>query len=67
MKLDRLDRRILEELQRDGRIANADLAEKVGLSPSTCLRRVRALEEVGIIDKYVHFAISSILYNFFDG
>ncbi|WP_417677290.1 Lrp/AsnC family transcriptional regulator [Roseibium sp.] len=53
MKLDRLDRRILEELQRDGRIANADLAEKVGLSPSTCLRRVRALEEVGIIDKYV--------------
>lgn len=53
MKLDRLDRRILEELQRDGRIANADLAEKVGLSPSTCLRRVRALEEVGVIDKYV--------------
>jgi len=53
MKLDRLDRRILQELQRDGRIANADLAEKVGLSPSTCLRRVRALEEVGIIDKYV--------------
>ncbi|WP_346894390.1 Lrp/AsnC family transcriptional regulator [uncultured Roseibium sp.] len=53
MKLDRLDHRILEELQRDGRIANADLAEKVGLSPSTCLRRVRALEEVGIIDKYV--------------
>ncbi|MBD1547901.1 Lrp/AsnC family transcriptional regulator [Roseibium aggregatum] len=53
MKLDRLDRRILQELQRDGRIANADLAEKVGLSPSTCLRRVRALEDVGIIDKYV--------------
>lgn len=53
MKLDRLDRRILQELQRDGRVANADLAEKVGLSPSTCLRRVRALEEVGVIDKYV--------------
>jgi len=53
MKLDRLDRRILQELQHDGRIANADLAEKVGLSPSTCLRRVRALEEVGVIDKYV--------------
>lgn len=53
MKLDRLDRRILDELQRDGRIANADLAEKVGLSPSACLRRMRALEEVGIIDRYV--------------
>jgi Lrp/AsnC family leucine-responsive transcriptional regulator len=53
MKLDRLDRRILDELQNDGRIANADLAEKVGLSPSACLRRMRALEDVGIIDKYV--------------
>ena len=53
MKFDRLDRRILDELQQDGRIANADLAEKVGLSPSACLRRVRALEEAGIIDKYV--------------
>lgn len=53
MKLDRLDRRILDELQIDGRIANADLAEKVGLSPSACLRRVRALEEAGVIDSYV--------------
>jgi DNA-binding Lrp family transcriptional regulator len=50
---DRIDRRILDELQRDGRIANADLADKVGLSPSACLRRVRALEESGVIDSYV--------------
>lgn len=53
MKLDRLDRRILDVLQREGRIANADLADRVGLSPSACLRRVRALEDAGIIDKYV--------------
>ncbi|MCU7946769.1 MAG: winged helix-turn-helix transcriptional regulator, partial [Candidatus Thiodiazotropha sp. (ex Cardiolucina cf. quadrata)] len=49
MKLDRYDRRILEELQQDGRISNQDLAERIGLSPSPCLRRVRALEESGII------------------
>ncbi|MBA5777747.1 Lrp/AsnC family transcriptional regulator [Stappia sp. F7233] len=53
MKLDRLDRRILAVLQEDGRIANADLADKVGLSPSACLRRVRMLEEAGVIDRYV--------------
>ncbi len=53
MKLDRLDQKILNVLQSDGRIANADLAEKVGLSPSACLRRMRALEEAGIIEKYV--------------
>ncbi|MES9947319.1 MAG: AsnC family transcriptional regulator [gamma proteobacterium symbiont of Ctena orbiculata] len=52
MKLDRFDRRILEELQRDGRISNQDLAERIGLSPSPCLRRVRALEESGIITGY---------------
>lgn len=52
MKLDRFDRRILEELQRDGRISNQDLAERIGLSPSPCLRRVRALEESGIISGY---------------
>ncbi|PVV06194.1 MAG: AsnC family transcriptional regulator [gamma proteobacterium symbiont of Ctena orbiculata] len=52
MKLDRFDRRILEELQRDGRISNQDLAERIGLSPSPCLRRVRALEEFGIITGY---------------
>ncbi|KZM48154.1 Lrp/AsnC family transcriptional regulator [Labrenzia sp. OB1] len=53
MTLDRLDRKILDVLQSDGRIANADLAERVGLSASACLRRMRALEEAGIIEKYV--------------
>ncbi|MTH95126.1 Lrp/AsnC family transcriptional regulator [Roseibium sp. RKSG952] len=53
MKLDRIDRKILDILQRDGRIANADLAEQVGLSASACLRRMRALEEAGVISKYV--------------
>ncbi len=47
--LDRIDRRILECLQQDGGLSNQELAEKVGLSPSPCLRRVRALEEAGII------------------
>ncbi|QCK85496.1 Lrp/AsnC family transcriptional regulator [Phreatobacter aquaticus] len=53
MKLDDLDRRILSELQRDGRITNQALAERVGLSPTPCLRRVRLLEEAGIIGGYV--------------
>jgi len=53
LKLDVIDRRILTVLQKDGRIANADLAEKVGLSPSACLRRMRALEDSGIIAQYV--------------
>jgi Lrp/AsnC family leucine-responsive transcriptional regulator len=52
MKIDRYDRRILEVLQEDGRISNQDLAERIGLSPSPCLRRVRALEEAGIIAGY---------------
>jgi Lrp/AsnC family transcriptional regulator, leucine-responsive regulatory protein len=52
MTLDRYDRRILETLQRDGRISNQDLAEQIGLSPSPCLRRVRALEESGVIVGY---------------
>ena len=47
--LDRMDRRILEELQRDGGLTNQQLAERVGLSPSPCSRRVRQLEEAGII------------------
>jgi DNA-binding Lrp family transcriptional regulator len=50
---DSADRRILDVLRQDGRISNADLAEKVGLSPSPCLRRVRRLEEAGIIQGYV--------------
>ncbi|EHS54122.1 transcriptional regulator, AsnC family [Rhizobium sp. PDO1-076] len=51
--LDRIDRRILSVLQRDGRISNVELAKKVGLSPSPCLRRVRLLEEAGVIDRYI--------------
>lgn len=51
--LDRIDRRILEILQRDGRLPNNELAAKVNLSPSPCLRRVRSLEEAGVIKRYV--------------
>ncbi|TPE60574.1 Lrp/AsnC family transcriptional regulator [Sandaracinobacter neustonicus] len=50
--IDRIDRKILAVLQRDGRITNAALAEEVALSPSACLARVRRLEEVGIITGY---------------
>jgi DNA-binding Lrp family transcriptional regulator len=53
MKLDDIDRRILRALQRDGRMANNELAAEVGLSPSPCLRRVKLLEEAGVIDRYV--------------
>ncbi len=52
MKLDRYDQQILEILQVDGRINNQDLADRIGLSPSPCLRRVRALEESGLITGY---------------
>jgi Lrp/AsnC family leucine-responsive transcriptional regulator len=51
--LDPIDRKILATLQRDGRMSLADLAQQVGLSPSPCLRRVRMLEEAGIISRYV--------------
>ena len=50
--LDRTDRRILQELQADGRLTNQQLAERVALSPSPCLRRVRALERAGVIRGY---------------
>lgn len=50
--MDRYDQKILQLLQQDGRISNQDLADQVGLSPSPCLRRVRALEEAGIITGY---------------
>lgn len=53
MKLDRIDRRILEEIQRNGRISNLELAEAVGLSPTPCSRRVKRLEDSGIIDRHV--------------
>lgn len=52
MQLDRYDRRILEILQEEGRISNQELAERIGLSQSPCLRRVRALEESGLIAGY---------------
>lgn len=51
-ELDRHDRQILAVLQEDGRISNQDLAERIGLSPSPCLRRVRTLEEAGVIAGY---------------
>lgn len=53
MKLDAIDRRILKALQRDGRLQNVELADEVGLSPSPCLRRVRLLEDAGVIERYV--------------
>lgn len=52
MKIDKYDRQILHILQKEGRISNQDLAEKIGLSQSPCLRRVRALEESGFIEGY---------------
>ena len=52
MNLDRYDKLILEALQKDGRISNVHLANLVSLSESACLRRVRALEESGMIDRY---------------
>ncbi|MET3454359.1 Lrp/AsnC family transcriptional regulator [Pseudomonas kilonensis] len=52
MKLDAFDRKILVALQRDGRLSNVQLAEEIGLSPSPCLRRVRLLEEAGVIRGY---------------
>ncbi|MGO9786179.1 MAG: Lrp/AsnC family transcriptional regulator, partial [Stellaceae bacterium] len=51
--LDAIDRKILALLQEDARLANVELADKVGLSPSPCLRRVRDLEAAGIIRRYV--------------
>jgi Lrp/AsnC family leucine-responsive transcriptional regulator len=51
--LDQIDRKILEHLQADGRMSLNDLAAKVGLSPSPCLRRVRMLERDGVISRYV--------------
>ena len=52
ISLDPIDKRILAQLQHDGRLSNADLAEKVGLSSSPCWRRVKALEEAGVIKGY---------------
>jgi Lrp/AsnC family transcriptional regulator, leucine-responsive regulatory protein len=51
-QLDAIDRRIVTELQSDGRLSNVELAEKIGLSPSPCLRRVKRLERQGYIEGY---------------
>ncbi|SIO09608.1 Lrp/AsnC family transcriptional regulator [Vannielia litorea] len=51
-KIDDINRRILQELSRDGRVSNIELAERVGLSPSACLRRVQELERSGVIKGY---------------
>jgi Lrp/AsnC family leucine-responsive transcriptional regulator len=59
--LDRIDRRILDELQRNARISNLELADKVGLSASPCLRRVRQLEEGGYIKGYTTLLNASAL------
>ena len=48
-QLDRIDRKILRELQLDGRVSNVELARRVGLSPTPCLERVRRLESQGYI------------------
>ncbi len=52
IELDTIDRAILSNLQQDGRLTNADLAERINLSPSATLRRVRMLEEAGVIEGY---------------
>lgn len=53
LNLNSTDHRILAEVQRDGRITNQELSERVGLSPSPCLRRLKALESGGVIERYV--------------
>ncbi len=70
MKLDKRDRRILSELQRDSRLTMQELADRVGTSSSACWRRVKALEEAGVIDRYAAivdtrkagFELSSIVH-----
>jgi Lrp/AsnC family transcriptional regulator, leucine-responsive regulatory protein len=56
MQLDKLDLKILAELQKDGSLTNVELARRVRLSPSPCLMRVKALEANGVIDRYVALA-----------
>lgn len=57
LKLDAIDRKILAALQRNARLTNVELADEIGLSPSPCLRRVRILEEAGVIGGY-HASLS---------
>jgi Lrp/AsnC family leucine-responsive transcriptional regulator len=53
IEIDSIDYKILQYLQNDGRISNTELADKVALSPSPCLRRVKSLEQKGVIERYV--------------
>lgn len=53
VKLDAIDRSILKVLQSEGKVSNVELAQRVHLSPSACLRRVKALEDSGVIQQYV--------------
>ena len=61
IKLDRIDKHILRLMQNNARISNLELAETVGLSPTPCSRRVKRLEESGIIDKHVTLLKPSVL------
>lgn len=63
VKLDRIDLKILRELQKDGRMSNVDLAKQAGISAPPCLRRMRALEEAGYIrGYYAHIAADKMGY-----
>ena len=61
MKLDKVDLRILDELQRDGSLSNLELSRRVHLSASPCLARVKAMESAGVIDRYVAIANAKAL------
>jgi Lrp/AsnC family leucine-responsive transcriptional regulator len=61
ISLDRTDRRILEQIQRNGRISNLELAEAVGLSPTPCSRRVKRLQDEGLIRGHVTLLDQSML------
>jgi DNA-binding Lrp family transcriptional regulator len=61
MVLDSVDLKILDELQRDGALSNVTLAKRIGLSPSPCLARVKALESHGVIQRYVALASAAAL------
>ena len=61
MILDNVDLKILDELQRDGSLSNVTLAKRIGLSPSPCLARVKALESNGVIQRYVALASAAAI------
>ena len=63
IKLDRIDRQILSDLQEDGRMSNVDLAKRVGISAPPCLRRMRALEKAGYIKGY-HAVINPVVMDY---